>query len=131
MVMAILIMGPSPTTAEEGQTLTDKTTVQITNGLKVQLTAHCKSKDDDIGEKSLAFDDSFGWTFYPNYIPNTLFFCSFEWDGSGGKKYFDIYDEKRDEQRCTDCKWAIFHNGPCFYDEKAKLYDDCYPFNDS
>ncbi|CAL1375448.1 unnamed protein product [Linum trigynum] len=129
IMMAILLLMGTPSNAEEEEGIIEKTVVKVTNGLKVQLTAHCKSKDDDLGEKVLTTDGFFSWKFYPNVLPTTLYFCSFEWDGSGGNKSFNIYVESRDDERCTHCQWTIYEKGPCLYDGGTKVYDICYPFD--
>jgi hypothetical protein len=59
--------------------------VTIGNNLadNLDLSVHCKSKDDDIGVHLLHHRDIFGWKFGNNYFGQTLFYCSFEWINSG------------------------------------------------
>ncbi|CAI0418538.1 unnamed protein product [Linum tenue] len=106
------------------------TRVTVINMLtaKSDLTIHCKSKDDDLGEHVLPYQQSFAWNFRPNFWQTTLFFCSFAWQGSGDSHSFDIYVQRRDQSRCVDCRWAITENGPCLYKWRSSDYDVCYPF---
>ncbi|CAI0471035.1 unnamed protein product [Linum tenue] len=123
-------MGSSPAAVEKVEDGPPKPTrVTITNGLTDQLTVHCKSKDDGLGTKVLPNNASFSWHFTPSIFWNTLFFCSFDWEGNtGGLKRFDIYVEKRDLLRCLECNWLINQSGPCLYNKEAKAYDKCYSF---
>ena len=41
------------------------------------LTIHCKSKDDDLGERNLNVGQSFEWEFKENLISTTLYWCTF------------------------------------------------------
>ncbi|XP_030550546.2 S-protein homolog 5-like [Rhodamnia argentea] len=110
-----------------------KTTVQITNGLPggVDLTVHCKSKNDDLGVQVIHPNSFWSFEFRPNaIILNTLYFCSFAWPGQF--RYFDIYVESRDLDKCGKlCMWNIVPDGPCAYNYDRSKYDDCYPWNPS
>jgi hypothetical protein len=90
--------------------------VTIVNYLdgNLDLTIHCKSRDNDLGVHVLRRGDSFSWAFKDNIINTTLFYCSFQW--SGETHWFDIYKSKRDSDTCPDgytCKWLIQQTGPC------------------
>lgn len=87
--------------------------VVIVNELsdKLDLTVHCKSKDDDLGVQLLHHDKSFEFNFKNNIFGSTLFFCSFQWNGAF--HWFDIYKDSRDS--CDGCKWVINNDGPCFF----------------
>ncbi|CAI0471037.1 unnamed protein product [Linum tenue] len=128
MILAMVTMGSSA----EGQ-IVKTTDVTVTNWLSKgqDLTMHCKSKEDDLGERVLHKLGTFSWHFIPNFFGRTLFFCSFSWDGSGGNRYFDIYVEKRDKDRCTDCKWIVSEAGPCWYNATSAAYDVCYGYKSS
>lgn len=102
-------------------TLVDgKVTVVINNNLPSHqdLKVHCKSKDDDIGERLLHPGNTYQIRFRPTIWPweETLFFCSFQW--SGKLKYFNVYDEVRD--KCNLCNWNLREIGPCLQG------GDCY-----
>jgi len=57
--------------------------VSIVNNLgdNLNVTIHCKSKDNDLGVHLLRNGDSFGWEFNDNIFGTTLFYCSFQWNG--------------------------------------------------
>ncbi|KAF8080539.1 hypothetical protein N665_0936s0017 [Sinapis alba] len=55
----------------------------------VTLPYHCKSNDDDFGEKSLQPGGSWSFSFKPQLFGKSLFFCSFALPN--GRYYFDIY----------------------------------------
>ncbi|KAF8033209.1 hypothetical protein BT93_D1958 [Corymbia citriodora subsp. variegata] len=87
------------------------TPVETINNLLVgtTLTAHCKSKNDDLRIQHIT--RSWGFSFEPSIPGRTLFFCSFAW--SGQIQWFDIYVQGRDQNFCTQCKWKISPNDPC------------------
>ncbi|XP_028772384.1 S-protein homolog 2-like [Neltuma alba] len=107
-----------------------KVTVKIQNGLSQNqdLTLHCKSKDDDLGEHTLQNKASYKFSLRPRFfIHSTLFFCSFWWPSNTSLHYFDIYVEDRDWW-CNLCAWTISESGACIYDELTRQ-TDCYPWN--
>jgi len=107
--------------------------VNVNNMLEgnLDLTLHCKSKDDDLGVQLLHHGQSFSWKFGPRFPPiifQTLFFCSFAWTGES--HYFDIYvqgDKKLDD--CDYCNWNVFKSGPCRIQEIGDPI--CFPWNKS
>lgn len=102
-----------------------KTYVEINNQLPAKLTVHCKSKEDDLGIHELDIQGQWGFLFRPNFVvENTLFYCSFAW--AGQVRYFDIYEQRRDEYRCKNCIWKVKPDGPCL---ELNKYDVCYPWN--
>ena len=93
-----------------------KRTIIITNDVivgnsNVDMTVHCKSGDDDLGQHILPHRGSYTFQFEPN--GDSLFFCSFAWQNQF--KRFDIYVDKRDHELCRVCKWVITEGGPCFW----------------
>lgn len=55
-----------------------KVTVSITNNLiNRQLGVHCKDKNNDIGFRSLQRGNYYEFTFRPNIVVTTLYFCRF------------------------------------------------------
>ncbi|KAF4355337.1 hypothetical protein CsatB_025454 [Cannabis sativa] len=100
--------------------------IVVRNGLNTDLTVHCKSKDDDIGIRLLHNNDSFLFSFLPNFWGTTLFFCSFQWDKEFHR--FDIF--KSSMEVIFDINlWIVHPNGPCLHDGYApqkKSY--CYPW---
>lgn len=74
--------------------LPHKRFVRVINQLDFNVTVHCKSKDDDIGIKTLLpmdYNNPYAFHFRPNYLIGgvTLFFCSFRWLEEQ-EKHFDI-----------------------------------------
>uniref|UniRef100_A0A7N0U5W9 S-protein homolog n=1 Tax=Kalanchoe fedtschenkoi TaxID=63787 RepID=A0A7N0U5W9_KALFE len=98
--------------------------VDITNNIINGAKIHCKSKDDDLGIHSLAYGQTYNFSFKPQWFGRTLFFCAVIWNGK--LEWFDAYIQKRDYQRCLHskchCPWKLTPQGPCFS-------DDCVPWN--
>ncbi|XP_054791560.1 uncharacterized protein LOC129302533 [Prosopis cineraria] len=98
-----------------------KTIVQIIDNLTdppQNLTLHCKSKDDDLGEHTIGVGKNYEFKFRSNVLkPVTLFFCSFRWPSDASSHSFDIYVQKRDENSCVEhkgvalCSWKIWKGG--------------------
>ncbi|KAG7616196.1 Plant self-incompatibility S1 [Arabidopsis thaliana x Arabidopsis arenosa] len=113
-----------------------KRTVEINNDLGNQLTLlyHCKSKDDDLGNRSLQPGESWSFSFGRQFFGRTLYFCSFSWPNESHS--FDIYKDHRDsggDNKCESdrCVWKIRRNGPCRFNDETKKFDLCYPWNKS
>lgn len=107
-----------------------KVRVLIINNLSggLDLTVHCKSKNDDLGFHLLPPQGQYQFTFRPKFLwRTTLFFCSFQWNG--GFHYFDIYDQKRDMDVCRNCMWSIVQDGPCRFSDSRKVFDLCEKWN--
>ncbi|KAJ4839425.1 hypothetical protein Tsubulata_035356 [Turnera subulata] len=106
-----------------------KARIHIFNNIHpgVNLSFHCKSKDNDLGKQVLGYRGSYSFHFCPNVFGTTLFFCSFAWEG-GQSLWFDIYTGKRD-QNCGDCTWNINPSGPCWVNTAGVLKTQlCYPW---
>ena len=106
-----------------------KVTVQIINELSnnQDLTLHCKSKEDDLGEHTIKKEEVYSFRFRPrSFFGTTLFFCNFVWPADTSSHYFDIYDEDRDV--CKACTWRIYESGPCI-DNNGRGRTQCYPWN--
>ena len=121
-------------TASDAGIVRGKKTVNITNylGRYTDLTLHCKSKDNDLGEQHLAYKSYYPFRFRPSYWGKTQFFCFFKWEENNGTaeaKWFDIYIDDRDKDRCTVCNWRIQSDGPCLLDDATNNYDICFPWN--
>ncbi|CAL1400532.1 unnamed protein product [Linum trigynum] len=98
-----------------------------------ELRLHCGSKDYDLGIRMLKPHQGFRWRFRPSFFGNTLFYCSVEWGAAaaGEVHWFDVYDQVRDEDRCTICRWLIKETGPCFSDEEGESGDStCQSWNE-
>ncbi|KAJ0035820.1 hypothetical protein Pint_24138 [Pistacia integerrima] len=74
------------------------------------LTVHCQSKDDDLGQQNVADGNEFGWDFAVNVVGTTLFYCDMEWDQY--QYHFDAYAVNRDYVRCENqCLWLVSAEG--------------------
>lgn len=108
-----------------------ETHVNIINYLRlgVDLTVHCKSKDDDLGVHVIPPDGSWEFQFRPNFWNSTQYFCKFDWNG--GSYWFDIYIQLRDNPYCVkNCDWLIIPNGACRKVEGVPhAVDKCFPWN--
>ncbi|XP_056853953.1 S-protein homolog 2-like [Raphanus sativus] len=110
----------------------EKITVEIINdiGGTVTLHYHCKSKDDDLGDRSLQPGGSWSFSFKPQIFGRSLFFCSFALPN--GMYYFDIYRYHREssgDDWCQQCMWKIRQTGPCRFNRRTKKFDICFPWN--
>ncbi|KAL4285231.1 hypothetical protein GQ457_16G014060 [Hibiscus cannabinus] len=115
--------------ASEAGFLQHKQDILVYNDLQVgtDLTLHCKSKDDDLGIHVLTYQGNpFEFKFRPHFFGRTLFYCSMEWNGLVHR--FDIYDYKRDFDKCERCLWNIKATGPCMLNYSTSKYDICYPW---
>ncbi|XP_010434864.1 PREDICTED: uncharacterized protein LOC104718755 [Camelina sativa] len=116
---------------------TGKLTVEIINDLGNQLTLlyHCRSKDDDLGNKTLQPGESWSFRFKRQFFGRTLFYCDFRWPRSPNKLYwFDIYKDHRDssgDNWCEKCVWKVRQTGPCRFNDETKHFDICYSWNKS
>ncbi|XP_048432706.1 S-protein homolog 2-like [Pyrus x bretschneideri] len=109
----------------------DRVLVEIINGVMVDLNAHCKSKDDDLGLQKLRGDSPIGifrFSFVPNIWGTTLYHCSFAWKQES--HHFDIFVSKRDEGKCRSCSWVILADKPCRFNDTSHQFDICYPWKD-
>nr|AFK43132.1 unknown [Lotus japonicus] len=107
----------------------DKVHVRVTNYLEgeLDLTLHCKSKDDDLGVKVLHQDQFYEFSFRPNFWGTTLFHCSFQWQHV--TKRFDIFKDHRDYDGYF-FYWTIQQDGPCVFDKpNGFLPLNCFPWN--
>ncbi|XP_022137291.1 S-protein homolog 1-like [Momordica charantia] len=85
--------------------------VTIRNYLKgsANLTVHCKSKDDDLGEHVIEFRGRYEWKFKENFWQTTLFWCNFKsmYGHASGEVF---WPEKSDwlAYRCdfSNCIWV-------------------------
>ncbi|KAF9591267.1 hypothetical protein IFM89_003218 [Coptis chinensis] len=73
-------------------------------GSGVVLNYHCQSKDDDLGNRTLAYDEEWEWEFKTSIWFNTLFWCRMDWWDDINKVQirgaFDIYYGLRDIEVC-------------------------------
>ena len=93
--------------------------IVIANGLPSDsppLTAHCRSKDDDIGNHTLKVNEFFSWRFAMNFWGTTRFYCRFIW----GRKttFFDVFKKHLAFEHCgastsyvNICYWLVKEDG--------------------
>ncbi|XP_050916728.1 S-protein homolog 2-like [Lathyrus oleraceus] len=116
----------------EGWSINPKKTVIIRNDIAqhptpLDLTLHCKSKNDDLGFHTLVFGETYSFRFRPSLVPRiaeVLYFCSFSWKGSPYLHYLDVYNQAKDH--CKICSWKISKNGGC---NDFKGYEVCEEWN--
>ncbi|KAK9103605.1 hypothetical protein Sjap_020859 [Stephania japonica] len=89
-----------------------------------RVNVHCKSKDDDIGNRVLADGEELGWHFYVNFDFSTLFFCDVQWD-TGTWYHFDAYNaDSSFFDRCgTDCVWMITEKCLYVFNQRTYLWE--------
>lgn len=104
--------------------------MRIINELKSykNLSAHCKSKKDDVGAQMIQSGKEFEFSFRPNFWGTTLYFCKMQWENSS-PRYFDIYIGQRDRPICSLCLWKISETGPCLFNYETAKFDVCYNWN--
>ncbi|EPS57504.1 hypothetical protein M569_17314 [Genlisea aurea] len=113
---------------------TKRQTVHVANNFSADdnaslLLAHCASKDDDFGVKSLGPpNQEFNWSFCPRIIfRDTLYFCHLFWGAK--QRAFVAYDEKwrlRGDE--TEHHWLAEDGGIYYYNDgdtpiKVKTFD--------
>ncbi|KAL8052104.1 hypothetical protein ABFS82_06G188600 [Erythranthe guttata] len=90
-----------------------KITIKVLNNLPQgsgSLQMHCASKDDDLGNRTLAVGDEFDWTFCDHFLSKTLFFCHLWWGAR--QKAFDVYDKDLSQgKRHEFYLWAAQSDG--------------------
>jgi len=105
-------------------------TVHIKNELpdNEPLTLHCQSKDDDLGEHTLAVNEEQSWSFRTNFGETTLFYCDMHW--ARGHGHFDIFEAFFPMMKACKfrtCSWFIRGDGLYFYnledDKYMKIYE--------
>lgn len=89
-----------------------KTSVRVYNNLgrNINLYLHCKSRDDDLGTHLLKNGDVFVMRFRPSYWKKTVFTCDMQWNNNVNGT-FDLYDDDRDKDRCSQCVWRVRKDG--------------------
>lgn len=108
-------------------------TVEMRNALsnEKRVRIHCKSKNDDLGEHVISKDITYNFSFKPNILGGTKFFCGFTFART--LHWFDIYDQNRDFNKCKDgsCKWEIKDSGPCFFNWDKQEYNQCFQWDET
>lgn len=106
--------------------------VSIFNYMKdAELVIHCKSKDDDLGEKHIAVGNHYYWMFKENFWQTTLFWCNF-WSKYGHASGEVFWPEKGSyiTDRCSKntCNWAAVEQGIYLANTPLKQLEFMYPW---
>ncbi|PIA33708.1 hypothetical protein AQUCO_04000043v1 [Aquilegia coerulea] len=80
-LMFILVVVIQMHSSYSGFVVNMKRHVSIANGLGPSntLTVHCRSKDTDLGERNVAYGQTYEWTFRDNLLESTLYWCCMWW----------------------------------------------------
>ncbi|KAL3650011.1 hypothetical protein CASFOL_006414 [Castilleja foliolosa] len=84
----------------------------LPNEFPQPLLVHCASKDDDLGNHTLTFNQMWGFSFC--VIPfTTLFKCDLHWTGLGLNLNVDAYDASWVKNPCdkSNCTWTVSVGG--------------------
>ncbi|KAL4561157.1 hypothetical protein LXL04_033319 [Taraxacum kok-saghyz] len=95
-----------------------------------KVMVHCKSKDNDIGVKTIGFNQSVEWKFCEKiWTPSTLFFCHFYMGNV--EQVFDVYNNgigpqcvERKKEEYWRCTWLIKTDGFYFVDRTSGVRKD-------
>ncbi|OVA13123.1 Plant self-incompatibility S1 [Macleaya cordata] len=104
-----------------------KTHVYVTNSLPkdTNMVIHCKSKDDDLGEHSIPYNQTYTWSFHLNYSRSTLFWCRIGyWDAKAGRVVqgsFKMYEFVRDFGCTLHCFRFVQTDGIYFGKDRKVL----------
>ncbi|PIA28831.1 hypothetical protein AQUCO_06600035v1 [Aquilegia coerulea] len=78
--------------------------VIVMNSLGPQnvLSVHCKSADNDLGQKDVVFNQQYEWSFKLQVFDRTLFWCNAWWYDHGKlvSKNFDIFKAPDMDHSC-------------------------------
>lgn len=105
--------------------------VHITDGEVDNLMVHCKSLDDDLGDKNLAPNQFFHWRFRQNFLFTTVFTCTFRSMTSDNQELktltFDVFDLMISTKCSADdprnCYWLVRNDGFYFSKENKPFPD--------
>lgn len=113
--------------------LLDKKTVKITNVMipRATVRVQCKSRDNDLGPRTLLKGESFTFKFKVNLFGTTKFFCNFQWtlNGKVESRWATIFDAPNKEtSSCKMCDWQIHPEGVCLMKPITDAMT-CYSWN--
>lgn len=87
------------------------------------LTLHCQSADNDLGQQNVTDGSEFRWDFAVNVGGTTLFFCDMGWE-EVGEYHIDAYNFQRDFSRCpSNCSWVVAAEGMYNLNEGTGLWE--------
>jgi hypothetical protein len=123
IIMWVMFMSGSFKSGVEAAFKADRVFVLIKNDLTTPLTLGCHSSEDGIGTRILQTNQTYDFSFRPNFWGSTKFVCDFLWDLNGKRithNNFMIYKYKRDHYVCnTNCTWGISQTKATQYIPKA------------
>ena len=95
------------------------------------LQAHCKSKDDDLGDHIINIKGQYGWGFKENFWQTTLFWCNFS--SLNGHASFEVFWPEKEEwleSRCKSgiCKWVATDEGFSFENIPKNTMEFLHPW---
>lgn len=114
----------------EGEMSEKKINVRVENDLKVDtvLILHCRSSNNDLGEKTLHSGQFVEWVFNANHNNITVYSCEIKWNNK--QQSFTVYDSTKDEATCTSkCYRSISAQGIYFFYEFKNIWQKRYPLN--
>ncbi|PIA31845.1 hypothetical protein AQUCO_04800027v1 [Aquilegia coerulea] len=132
MLVLVIALMSSTTTRPVSGLFIGKTYVYIINNLgpNIKFNYHCKSADDDLGERSLNFNEEWHWKFQTNWFDTTLFWCNMWWTDTNGRQVSgstDIYKAKRDKTKCyRRCRYYVKADGIYRYNSVMYRLDLLY-----
>ena len=93
--------------------------VQIINHLNEPLDYHCKSKNDDLGIRTLQPNGEWKFSFHFSWVAVTEFYCCFWYDNF--QATFDVFKDGGLYEQCggEHCIWTVQKDG--FYLYSIKL----------
>lgn len=105
--------------------LFDKFYVHIINGFNnATIGAHCRSKDDDLGNQFIPVGGEFHWNFKTNLFGTTLFYCHLWWI-EGHITYLAYWhDDGFENDICRDghCRWKAEAQGISSFNVRQDVY---------
>ena len=117
------------TTCEALEILPPKVHIRILNDLlnTMVMNIHCHSGLGDFGVHAVPKLGVYEFDYQSTGLrgSSSTASCSMEWGGQ--THYFDIYDNNRDEGKCTECSWDLNEEGACRWVDW--ISKQCYPWN--
>ncbi|KAI3524116.1 hypothetical protein L1887_02768 [Cichorium endivia] len=91
--------------------------VHIYDAMKDPITIHVQSKEDDLGNRTIAFNGSTSWKFCLSSYGRTRFYAHFYWKSRTA--FFDVYDYDTASTYCAssntfkqqNCFWLVRDDG--------------------
>ena len=83
-------------------------------GNQMMLMVHCKSRDNDLGERNLSPGAEFQWKFKMNFFEKTLFWCYWRPEKGNRHANFDVFWKDDDLfYKCNykNCYWIAKDDG--------------------